>query len=95
METAKQRDEKLWVIARKRIEFRRSIYAYIIINGIFWAIWWISEGQNGGLTGFPWPLWIMIIWGFVEIFQYYDAFGDEKRVEKEYNKLDKKRNINQ
>ncbi len=95
METEKQRDEKLWAMARKRIDFRRSLYAYLSINGIFWIIWWITTGQYEGLKGFPWPLWIMIIWGIVEIFQYYDAFGDEKRIEKEYHRLDKKRNLNQ
>lgn len=94
MASEKQRDQELWILAKKRIEFRRSVYAYIAINGLFWAIWWVTEGQNEGLKGFPWPLWVMVIWGIVEAFQYYDAFGSDRRIEKEYNRLNKKRNIN-
>ena len=81
------RDEKLWRLARERASFRRSVYAYIATNAFLWAIWWFTIGKNGNF-GFPWPVWVMLGWGFGLISQYYDAYHDsEGRAEKEYEKL--------
>src|SRR5690349_1707888 len=33
-----EKDEKLWRIAKKRAEFKKHLYTYIIINAFLWAI---------------------------------------------------------
>lgn len=82
------RDEKLWKIAHKRVEFRKNLYSYILVNGFLWAIWWFTIGQKGDF-GLPWPLWVMLGWGFNLAKQYYDAYhGDNEHLaNKEYDKL--------
>jgi hypothetical protein len=88
------RDEKLWRIARRRAEFRKSLYSYIFVNGFFWAIWWFTTGRLGNF-GFPWPVWVMLGWGVGLAKQYYDAYhGDKEFVaEKEYEKLKRKHGL--
>lgn len=88
------RDEKLWRIARKRTEFRKSVYAYILVIGFLWAIWWFTIGRSGNFD-FPWPIWVMLGWGIGLIGQYWNAYhGDEEdRVEKEYERLKRKHQL--
>ncbi len=87
-----QRDPKLWKIALKRARFRKNAYSYLVLNLFFWAIWWFTIGREEGLTGWPWPVWVMLGWGVALAFQYHDAYhGDkEELVDKEYEKLIKK-----
>ena len=86
-----QRDEKLWRIARKRVEFRKSLYSYIIVNTFLWFVWWFS-GAGFGFFGAPWPVWVMLGWGIGLAMQYYEAYHSDKSdmAEREYEKLKRK-----
>ena len=84
-----QRDEKLWKIAQKRVEFRKSLYSYLIVNTLLWCIWWFTTGIKGGFKGFPWPAWVMLGWGIGLAFQYFSAYQGTKSdlAEREYERL--------
>jgi len=90
-----QRDENLWRIARKRASFRRHFYTFIIINGFFWGIWWITVGRNSGFSGYPWPVWITLTWGIGLAFNYFNAYhgSGEDLAHEEYEKLKRDREI--
>lgn len=87
------RDEHLWRIAKRRAGFKKHLASYIIINGFFWAMWWVTQGNSdfdfdeGG--GMPWPIWSTLGWGIGLAFSYYHAYHDDKETDtmKEYNKL--------
>lgn len=87
METTQQRDERLWKIAKSRTAFRTSLMVYLIMNGFFWALWFVTTNRYEG--GTPWPVWPGLGWGLGLAFQYVhafhqDPFGDTLR---EYEKL--------
>ena len=86
-----QKDEKLWRIARRRADFRRHLYGYIVVNTFLWAVWWFTTGKITGMTGYPWPVWVMLGWGLSLGFQYYKAYqGDRAEMaDKEYERLKK------
>lgn len=89
------RDEILWRIARKRADFRRSLYLYLVINMFLWLIWWMTTGRITGLTGYPWPLWVMLTWGIGVAIQYFEAYKSDKAdlAEREYEKLKRKQQL--
>ena len=95
MVNEKQRDENLWRIARKRANFRRSFYTYIVINALLWGIWWFTSGQKNGLHGYPWPIWVMLGWGIGIAFQYFGAYHGSKQdlQEEEYEKLKREKGL--
>ena len=76
-------DSKLHELARKRVEFRRHLLVYFVINGALWALWWITG------SGYIWPIWPTVGWGIGVIFHYifdyrYSSFLSE---EEEYKKI--------
>lgn len=89
------RDEALWQIAKRRAEFRKNLYSYLIINGMLWIIWWFTLGKNTGLTGWPWPAWVMLFWGVGILLQYVKAYHGDKSdmAEREYEKLKRKKQL--
>jgi hypothetical protein len=87
-----QVDERLWRMAKKRADFKKSLTFYILINLFLWAIWWITQGRFYGINNWSavWPVWPTLAWGLGIAFQYFDAYGDGDRqdaIEKEYQKL--------
>ena len=86
------RDEKLWLMAKKRASFQRSLVAYVVINAFLWIIWWFTAGRHGINRGMPWPIWPMLGWGIGLIFHYMAAYGGSQTdlEEKEYEKLKNK-----
>lgn len=82
-------DERLWKIARKRADFRRSLYSYITVNIFLWLVWWFTVGNITGFSGYPWPLWVMLGWGISIARQYYVAYKGSKQdlADEEYRKL--------
>lgn len=36
-------DEELWKKARKRVGFQRTLVTYLVINAMFWIIWYITS----------------------------------------------------
>lgn len=83
------KDERLWRIARKRVQFRKSLYSYIAVITFLWFIWWITTGRITGFTGYPWPVWVMLGWGISLVIQYFESRSGSKkdRTEMEYEKL--------
>ncbi len=85
-----ERDERLYQLAIKRVEEKRSFFihlaAYILVNGLFWTVYF----WNGG-GGFPWPAFISFFWGigvaahFIEAFFVVDEF--DSAVDKEYKRM--------
>ncbi|MBV9987709.1 MAG: 2TM domain-containing protein [Chitinophagaceae bacterium] len=89
------KDERLWRIARKRAGFRKSLFSCMVISAFLWGVWWFTDGHRGGSHRYPWPVWVMLVWGIAIGFQYFDAYsGDrDEMTHQEYEKL--KRNSNQ
>ncbi len=88
------RDEQLWRIAKKRAAFKRHLATYIIINGFLWALWFITEGHEDGLSASniwsAWPIWSTLGWGIGLAFSYVGAYhqtSKEDSVQREYDKL--------
>jgi hypothetical protein len=86
METEK--DRELWRIAKKRVGFKRHFATYLIINTMFWFLWYFTEREVKD-NDFPWPVWPMLGWGIGLAFNYLEAYVFVKRdaVEREYEKL--------
>lgn len=87
-----QKDEKLWRLAKKRASFKKSLFSYFVVNTFLWFIYWYSHDWKIEMSeGIPWPLWVMIGWGFGLAFQYFEAYSGDKvdLAEKEYEKLKK------
>ena len=85
-----QKDENLWRIAKKRADFKKHLYTYIIINGFLWALWYISkDGQEDANWISAWPIWPTLGWGIGVAFDYVGAYhaSKENAVEREYEKL--------
>ena len=84
-----QKDDQLWRIARKRADFKKSLFSYLIVIAFLWGIWWFTSGQVDGFHGYPWPIWVMLGWGLGLGFQYFDAYNGSRQnlTEKEYEKL--------
>jgi 2TM domain len=89
--TNDQRDEELWVVARKRASFRRHLVTYLVVNSFLWLIWAFTGAGNNSF--FPWPIWPTLGWGVGLAFNYADAYMFDRKnaVEEEYQKLLRKK----
>ena len=84
------RDEQLWMIAKRRAGFKKQLASYIIINGFLWAMWYFTERHHDNdYNMVPWPIWCTLGWGVGLAFSYYKAYHDTKESDtmKEYQKL--------
>jgi len=76
-------DNQLHELAHKRVEFRRHLIVYLIVNSVIWLIWYTTG------SGYMWPIWPTAGWGigllFHFIFDYLSSniFSEEE----EFNKL--------
>lgn len=92
MENLTEKEKYLWKKAKKRVEFKRHLSTYVIMNSFFWALWFFT-GRHEGSHGMPWPVWPMIGWGIGIAFHFMGAFVFDNRfesIEKEYEKLKNK-----
>ena len=94
MET--NRDKELWLLAKKRANFQRSLVSYFVINTFLWILWWFTTDNRGFSGQTPWPAWVMLGWGVGLVFQYMAAYGGSKQnlADKEYEKLKKEKENN-
>lgn len=76
-------DKQIREQARKRVDFKRHLLVYFVINTVLWAIWY-ATGQ-----GYPWPVWPMAGWGVGLIFHYLFDFRSFNFLseEEEFRKL--------
>ncbi len=90
-----EKDERLWKIARKRAEFKKSLYGYIVVNIFLWGIWWFIQGKDSGYRGYPWPIWVMLGWGLGLAFQYFKAYNGDKEdlANQEYERLKREKEL--
>jgi hypothetical protein len=97
-----EQERMLWKQAKKRVDFRRHLFTYIIVNGFIWAMYlfgmmggnnmnWSDDTMAGHMHHFhfPWPMFMTLGWGIGLAFNFYGAYVDNKytAVEKEYEKL--------
>ena len=70
-------------MARNRVEFKRHLVIYVLVNSFLVAINLIYSPQ------FFWAIFPLVFWGVGLFSHYRDAYhGDfEDQVEKEYQKL--------
>ncbi|MFN3793088.1 MAG: 2TM domain-containing protein [Chitinophagaceae bacterium] len=83
-------NDKLWRIAKKRANFKKSAFAYVVVNIFLWTIYWITHGYEGfEFKASAWPIWVTLGWGIGIAFQYYEAYtgNQDDLVEREYEKL--------
>jgi len=93
MENLTEKEKMLWQIAKKRVEFKRHLTTYLIINAFFWALWYFTGSKKHDESGIPWPVFPMLGWGIGIAFHFLGAFVFPDRVssvEKEYEKLKNK-----
>lgn len=67
-------DDDIKKMAKERLDFRMHLAAYLIINAMLVAIWFITTGPGGGLGSF-WPVWTMVFWGVGLAFHAANVFG--------------------
>lgn len=91
------KDQMLWNIARKRAQFKKHLFTYLIINVFLWILWWVTRGQYMMREAYfdwteAWPIWVTIGWGIGLAFNYFEAYQGNKDyiTQKEYDKLIKK-----
>lgn len=87
-----EKDEHLWLIARRRAAFKKNFFSYIVVTTFLWGVWWFTTGKNTGFSGgYPWPIWIMLGWGLGLAMQYFKAYNGDKQflAEQEYKRLKK------
>lgn len=91
--TSAHRDEKLWKAAKRRVEFKKHLLVYLVVNAGLWAIWFFS-GSHHTNSFLPWPAYASIGWGIGLFFNYISAYSGIKSnmVENEYRKLVNKQN---
>ena len=56
--------------AIKRLHFRQHVIVFLIVNAIFWLIWYTAG------SGYMWPIWPLALWITPLIFHYMDAWGE-------------------
>jgi hypothetical protein len=90
-----QKDDRLWQIARRRAEFKKSFFSFLVVTGLLWVIWWFTAGQIKNVPGYPWPIWPTIGWGVGLAFQYFKAYNGDKDelTEKEYERLKREKEL--
>jgi hypothetical protein len=89
MET--EREKELWKLAKKRVAFKRHFATYLVINGMFWALWYFTDHKDES-AGVPWPIFPMLGWGIGILFGFLNAyvFTNRDSVEREYERLNRK-----
>jgi hypothetical protein len=88
-----EKDKVLWQIAKDRVEFKRHLMVYVVINIFLWILWYVTSGQMySGNSVLPWPAWVTLGWGIGVIFNYFSAYQFNKKdsIEREYEKLKNK-----
>ena len=88
-------DEELLMLARKIVQKKRgfmiNLSCFILVNMMLILIWYTTG------AGYFWPMWCIISWGFglavcaVDIVHEANSGGDYDKVEKEYQRLKRRR----
>ena len=93
MDTSKEnRNQQLWELAKKRVEFKSHFLTYLAMTPFFWAVWLFTGAHLSG-SGIPWPVWPTAGWGIGVLFHFLGVYVFEKSnlLENEYEKLMRER----
>lgn len=84
------RDEKLWKAAKRRVEFKKHLIIYFIINTFLWCLWYFNGADTHSFL--PWPAFVTIGWGVGLFFNFLSAYSGfrDTMLENEYRKLQQK-----
>ena len=86
-----EKERMLWKQAKKRVDFKRHLWTYMIINGFLWALWIFTDRVDDPAGMMPWPVWPTFGWGIGLAFSYFNAYHVKTdAVEREYEKLKNK-----
>ena len=80
-------EKELWRLAKKRADFKKSLYSYFAVIPFLWAIWWFTIGRYAGFGAHTWPIYATLGWGLGLVISYYEAYKAPGLKEKEYHKL--------
>ena len=82
-------DQQLWLLAKRRAKFKRSLSSYALVIPFLWAIWYLTMPELSRYERFPWPIWPMLGWGLGLGIQYAKAyvFEVDSLEQREYDKL--------
>jgi transcriptional regulator with XRE-family HTH domain len=82
-------DQQLWLVAKRRAKFKRSLSAYVLVIPFLWSIWFLTMPELARYERFPWPVWPMLGWGLGLGIQYLKAyvFEVDSLEQREYDKL--------
>jgi fatty acid desaturase len=72
---AGERAEAIARIKRRR-RFMSSLATYAIVNAALWLVWALTGHDT---SGFPWPAWVTLIWGFFLAMHALRTFGYRRR----------------
>ena len=86
-------DQQLWLVAKRRAKFKRSLSAYMLVIPFLWIIWYLRMPELSRYERFPWPIWPMLGWGLGLGIQYLNAymFEVDSLEQREYDKLKAKK----
>lgn len=59
---------------KKRRDLRNHLFAYVVVNGAFWALWALTSG------GYIWPVWISGLWAIGLVFNVWDVYIGQKPI---------------
>jgi len=82
-------DQQMWLIAKRRAKFKRSLSAYVLVISFLWVVWYLTIPELSRYERFPWPIWPMLGWGLGLGIQYANAyvFEVDSLEQREYDKL--------
>ena len=86
-------DQQLWLVAKRRAKFKRSLSAYVLVISFLWIVWYLRIPELSRYERFPWPIWPMVGWGIGLGIQYINAyvFEVDSLEQREYDKLKAKK----
>jgi len=76
-------ETQLREIAHKRVDFRRHLIVYFVVNGMLWLIWFFT-GRD-----YMWPIWPTAGWGIGVFFHYVFEYRSSRFLseEEEFKRL--------
>ncbi len=66
------REQAIARLKRKR-KFVQDAGAYVVVNGLLWLIWLITDRTTDG--SMPWPAWVSVVWGFFLTLDAWRAYS--------------------
>ena len=84
-------EEQIYEEAKRRVKEKKEFWGHlgiwVAINVMLIVIWALTD-----VTGYPWFLWPLCIWGVFVLYHYLRVFiferkGDREAIEKEAEKI--------